>query len=117
MLLMVLLTGKQWQKSLNRNVRDKPCTLFQAVRTGAKLKETGEYDDIENFIKKNLATAGKLCPVSLEVAGLTVQEMLELGKLQYENVDPVVGIIAIKILVCTIYSKGNGKLFDNIQAI
>ena len=70
--------------------------MFQAVRTGAKLKETGENDDVESYIKKILVTAGRLCPVSLEVAGLTVQEMVELGKLLYENVDPVAGNIAIK---------------------
>ena len=78
--------------------------MFQAVRTGAKLKETGKKDDIENFIKKILATAGRLCPVSLDVDGLTVQEMVELGKLLYENADPVAGNITIKILVCVILS-------------
>ena len=49
--------------------------MFQAVRIGAKLKETGENDDIESFIKKNSCNSRQ--KKTLEKEGLTVREMIK----------------------------------------
>ncbi|MFC1607805.1 transaldolase family protein [Candidatus Latescibacterota bacterium] len=95
-------------------VTTNPSLIKKAVES---LRETGEGGDIENYIKKILATAGRMCPVSLEVAGLTVDEMVTQGKILYEKFDTVAGNVVIKIPVCTINSAGEGNAFDGIQAI
>ena len=56
-------------------------------------------------------------PVSLEVAGLTADEMVEQGKILYDKFDQVTGNVAIKIPVCTVNTSGEGDPFDGIMAI
>jgi len=73
--------------------------------------------DMESYIKQILAAVGRLCPVSLEVPGLTADEMIEQGRMLYEKYDAVVGNVVIKIPVCTVDSKGSGNPFDGIVAI
>ncbi|MBN1292688.1 MAG: transaldolase [Candidatus Latescibacteria bacterium] len=95
-------------------VTTNPSLIKKAV---IALREVDEQEDIESYIKKILATAGRMCPVSLEVAGLTADEMTEQGILLYEKFDQVAGNVVIKIPVCTINSKGEGGIFDGITAI
>jgi transaldolase len=73
--------------------------------------------DMEGYIKKILAQVGRLSPVSLEVAGLTVDEMVGQGMILYEKFNPVAGNVVIKIPVCTMDTKGQGQPFDGISAI
>jgi len=86
----------------------------------AVLAKTADEDgelDLESYIKQILAIAGRMNPVSLEVAGLTADEMVEQGMILYEKFDPVASNVVIKIPVCTIDGKGNGSPFDGITAI
>lgn len=79
-----------------------------------------EYDfkvDIESYIKKILAAVGRMCPVSLEVPGLTADKMTEQGMVLYEKFNQVAGNVVIKIPVCTVNSAGEGQLFDGLVAI
>ncbi|MHB9027586.1 MAG: transaldolase family protein [Candidatus Latescibacterota bacterium] len=73
--------------------------------------------DMEGYIKKILAQVGRLSPVSLEVAGLTADEMVGQGMILYEKFNPVAGNVVIKIPVCTTNIKGEGQPFDGISAI
>ncbi|MFA6473231.1 MAG: transaldolase family protein, partial [Candidatus Latescibacterota bacterium] len=79
-----------------------------------------EYDstvDIESYIKKILAAVGRMCPVSLEVPGLTADDMTEQGIALYEKFNQVAGNVVIKIPACTVNSAGEGQLFDGLVAI
>jgi len=73
--------------------------------------------DMEGYIKQILAAVGRMCPVSLEVAGLNAEEMIEQGKLLFEKFDPVASNVVIKIPVCTVTTAGEGRPFDGIVAI
>ena len=95
-------------------VTTNPSLIKKAVKSK---QDEGIKGNMELYIKNILATAGRLCPVSLEVAGLTVDDMVAQGKLLYEKFDPVAGNVVIKIPVCTINSAGLGEPFDGIKAI
>jgi transaldolase len=73
--------------------------------------------DIESYIKKILAAVGRMCPVSLEVPGLTAYEMTEQGMMLFEKFNSVAGNVVIKIPVCTVNSSGKGGPFDGLNAI
>ena len=77
----------------------------------------GDDVDMESYIKQILAAVGRLCPVSLEVPGLSADDMIEQGRMLYEKYDAVVGNVVINIPVSTIDSRGNGNPFDGIVAI
>ena len=95
-------------------VTTNPSLIKKAVDS---MNETGEEIDMEGYIKKILATMGRMCPVSLEVAGLNADEMIEQGKILYETFNPVAGNVVIKIPVCTVNTSGGGNPFDGIMAI
>jgi len=95
-------------------VTTNPSLIKKAVKSK---QDEGIKGNMELYIKNILATAGRLCPVSLEVAGLTVDDMVAQGKLLYEKFDSVAGNVVIKIPVCTIDSGGKGEPFDGIRAI
>jgi len=73
--------------------------------------------DMESYIKNILAAVGRMCPVSLEVAALDADGMVEQGMLLYEKYNQFAGNVVIKIPVCTINSKGEGGFYEGILAI
>ncbi|MFC1694384.1 transaldolase family protein [Candidatus Latescibacterota bacterium] len=93
-------------------VTTNPTLIKKAV---AAMKETDI--DMESYIKKILASVGRMCPVSLEVGGLTADEMVEQGITIYEKFDQVAGNVVIKIPVCPVNGKEEGNPFDGIIAI
>lgn len=95
-------------------VTTNPSLIKAAVKA---LRESGEDVDMEGYIKKILAAMGRMRPVSLEVAGLDADEMIEQGKILYDTFEPVAGNVVIKIPVCTMNTAGEGKPFDGITAI
>ncbi|MDD5018694.1 MAG: transaldolase family protein, partial [Eubacteriales bacterium] len=95
-------------------VTTNPSLIKKAV---LELKKSHEDTNMDNYIKKILATAGRMCPVSLEVPGLDADDMVNQGMYLYEKFDQVTGNVVIKIPVCTMNSKGEGNLFDGIMAI
>jgi transaldolase len=95
-------------------VTTNPSLIKKAV---LDLRKSDEDSDMESYIKKILATAGRMCPVSLEVPGLNADDMVSQAMLLYEKFDHVASNVVIKIPVCTLNSKGEGNLFDGIMAI
>jgi transaldolase len=95
-------------------VTTNPSLIKQAV---SAMREQGASIDMEGYITKILATVGRMHPVSLEVAGLTADDMVEQGKILYDTFEPVAGNVVIKIPVCTVDTKGVGEPFDGIVAI
>lgn len=95
-------------------VTTNPSLIKKAVE---ELRADDESLDMESYIKKILATAGRLCPVSLEVPGLAADDMVRQGRLLYDMFNSVAGNVVIKIPVCTVDSRGEGGLFDGITAI
>jgi len=95
-------------------VTTNPSLIKKAVLA---MRESGTEIDIEGYIKQILATAGRMCPVSLEVAGLQAEVMVEQGLLLYEKFNQVAGNVVIKIPVCPVHPQGNGEPFDGIKAI
>ncbi len=95
-------------------VTTNPTLIKKAILT-CQDSETGL--DMEGYIKKILAQVGRLCPVSLEVGGLTAAEMVEQGMILHEKFNPVAGNVVIKIPVCTMNTTGGGQPFDGISAI
>ncbi|MFC1511860.1 transaldolase family protein [Candidatus Latescibacterota bacterium] len=73
--------------------------------------------DMESYIKNILAAAGRTRPVSLEVAGLSADDMVEQGMSLYELFNPVAGNVVIKIPVCTVSSAGGKNPFEGLLAI
>ncbi len=73
--------------------------------------------DIEGYIKKILAQVGRMSPVSLEVAALDADTMVNQGMMLYEKFNAVAGNVVIKIPVCTVNTRGEGNPFDGITAI
>ena len=95
-------------------VTTNPSLIKKAAQTWGK--DSGVID-MESYIKQILASVGRMCPVSLEVAGLTAEEMIKQGKMLYDKFDQVAGNAVIKIPVCTMNSQGGGNPFDGIVAI
>lgn len=95
-------------------VTTNPSLIKKAI---LELRESDIKVDIESYIKKILAAVGRMCPVSLEVPGLTADEMTEQGMLLFEKFNQVAGNVVIKIPVCTVNSDGKGQLFDGLVAI
>jgi transaldolase len=95
-------------------VTTNPSLIRQAA--SAMRNATGDID-MENYIKNILAIAGRTRPVSLEVAGLTDDEMFEQGMHLYESFNQVAGNVIIKIPVCTVSSRGGDDIFAGIKAI
>ena len=95
-------------------VTTNPSLIKKAAQAWGK--DSGEID-MESYIKQILASVGRMCPVSLEVAGLTSEEMIEQGKVLFDKFDQVAGNVVIKIPVCTMNSQGEGNPFDGIVAI
>ena len=95
-------------------VTTNPSLIKKAV---VSMKKQGVDINMTNYIKTILATAGRMCPVSLEVPGLKADEMIAQGKLLFEKFDQVAGNVVIKIPVCTVNSKGEGDPFDGLTTI
>lgn len=95
-------------------VTTNPSLIRKAITA---LKDSGEDIDMETYIKNILATTGRMCPVSLEVAGLSAGDMVREGILLYEKFNQVAGNVVIKIPVCTVDSMGLGSPYDGLLAI
>lgn len=95
-------------------VTTNPTLIKRAVTA---MRGTPDEMDMESYIKNILAAAGRMNPVSLEVAGLSADEMEEQGMLLYEKFNQVAGNVVIKIPVCTVNSSGDGDPFAGLMAI
>ena len=95
-------------------VTTNPTLIKKAVQA---LRESGSDINMDAYIKKILAVAGRMSPVSLEVAGITDDDMVEQGMILYERFNQVAGNVTIKVPVCTINGNGEGNPFDGIKAI
>ncbi len=95
-------------------VTTNPSLIKKAV---VSMQDSADQMDMESYIKNILATVGRMCPVSLEVAGLSVDVMVEQGITLYEKFNQVAGNVVIKIPVCTVNSVGKGNPFDGLLAI
>jgi transaldolase len=95
-------------------VTTNPSLIKKAILA---LRQSDFKVDIESYIKKILAAVGRMCPVSLEVPGLTADSMIEQGLILYEKFNQVAGNVIIKIPVCTVNTAGEGRLFDGLVAI
>ena len=109
---------KEIREAASWGIIDGVTTNPSLIKKAAE--EWGGADEeatMESYIKQILASVGRMCPVSLEVAALTAEEMIEQGKILYEKFDPVASNVVIKIPVCTVDTKGVGDPFDGIMAI
>jgi len=95
-------------------VTTNPSLIRQAASV---MRNAAGETDMENYIKNILAIAGRTRPVSLEVAGLTDDEMFDQGMRLYETFNQVTGNVIIKIPVCTVSSNGCIDIFAGIKAI
>ncbi len=95
-------------------VTTNPTLIKKAVVSS---RDTNAGMDMENYIKNILAVVGRMCPVSLEVAGLSADVMVEQGMMLYEKFNQVAGNVVIKIPVCTVNTMGEGNPFDGLLAI
>ena len=75
-------------------ITTNPSLIKKAV---VSTRETTGDMDMENYIKNILAAVGRMCPVSLEVAALGADEMVEQGMMIYEKFNQVAGNVVIKI--------------------
>jgi len=100
--------------SIIDGVTTNPTLIRKAITA---LKDTGDDIDMETYIKNILATSGRMCPVSIEVAGLSAEDMVREGILLYEKFNQVAGNVVIKIPVCTVDSMGHGSLYNGLLAI
>lgn len=108
----------QIKAAVSWGIVDGVTTNPSLIKQAAKSLRSGEREmDMESYINNILAIAGRTRPVSLEVAGLTADDMIKQGMILYETFNQVAGNAVIKIPVCTVDSKGVGKPFDGILAI
>ncbi len=91
----------------------------EAISSGSKdaegHKKEGKEVDIESYIKDILKVCGKL-PVSLEVIGVSFEEMVREGKLLYEKFGEY-GNVYVKIPVNTCMEEECSVESDGIRAI
>jgi transaldolase len=106
------------KEAVSWGIIDGVTTNPSLIRQAASVMRNAAGEiDMESYIKNILAIAGRTRPVSLEVAGLTEDEMFEQGMLLYETFNQVAGNVIIKIPVCTVSSTGNTDAFAGIKAI
>ena len=106
------------REAVSWNIIDGVTTNPSLIKKAVEVMNASSNDmDIETYINNILASVGRMCPVSLEVAGLTADEMVEQGIMLYEKFNPVAGNVVIKIPVSTVNSNGEGKPFDGLLAI
>ncbi len=95
-------------------VTTNPSLIRQAILS---LHSSGGKLDVESYIKKIMAQVGRMCPVSLEVAGRATDEMVAQGLALHEKFNQVAGNVVIRVPVCTVAPGGEGKPFDGLAAI
>lgn len=100
------------------------CGLIDGVTTNPSLikkavdirKTQGEDIDMAGYIKKVLVTA-QGTPVSLEVTGITYQDMVTEAKILYEMFNPVAHNVAIKIPINPSSENETDRGYDGVKAI
>ncbi len=106
------------REAVSWSIIDGVTTNPSLIKKAVEAMNTSAADmDIETYINNILASVGRMCPVSLEVAGLTADEMSEQGIMLYEKFNAVAGNVVIKIPVCTVNSNAEGSPFDGLLAI
>ncbi len=95
-------------------VTTNPMLIRKAVDL---FKSKGQKVDIENYVRTILKTVGENCPVSLEVVGLTYEDMLREAKILYEKFNPAANNVVIKIPVNPSTEKGSEKDYDGLRCI
>ncbi len=94
-------------------VTTNPSLIKKAVEDE---KKKGKAIDMEKYIKEILILAKGL-PVSLEVIGTNLEQMVEEGKKLFKNFNPVAGNVYIKIPVSPSFEEDSDNSFDGIKAI
>jgi transaldolase len=100
------------------------CGLIDGVTTNPSLikkavdkhKNLGEDIDMTGYIKKVLLTA-KGTPVSLEVIGITYEDMVREGKLLYQMFNSVADNVTIKIPINPSRDNESRMQYDGVKAI
>jgi transaldolase len=80
-----------------------------------KAVEKRENIDVEEYIKEICETVDG--PVSLEVIGLSREEMVEQGELLYETFNPVNGNVVVKIPINTSSSESTAGEYEGLKAL
>ena len=110
--------------SLNEIEEAYTCGLIDGVTTNPSLikkavdirKGHGEDIDIAGYIKKLLVTA-RGTPVSLEVTGITYEDMITEAQILYEMFNPVANNVAIKIPINPSLENETERGYDGVKAI
>jgi len=76
------------------------------------IEEIGDNIEMDEYIEQICSTVNG--PVSLEVIGLTDEEMYREAKILYEKFNPIKNNVVIKIPICT-YQEG--RYFDSLKTI
>ena len=100
------------------------CGLIDGVTTNPSLikkavdkrKAEGEDIDMTGYIKKILAIA-QGTPVSLEVTGITYENMITEAKILYDMFNPVAHNVAIKIPINPTLENTSKEGYDGVKAI
>jgi transaldolase len=100
------------------------CGLIDGVTTNPSLikkavdtrKTRGEDIDMKRYIERILAAA-KGTPVSLEVTGLSYNEMITEGKRLYDMFNSIANNVTIKIPINTLQENEKGREYDGVKAI
>jgi transaldolase len=95
-----------------KGVTTNPSLIKKAVDA---LKEEGM--DMQTYIKKILETAGKNRPVSLEVIGLTEEDMFKQARKLYDMFNNIAGNVVIKIPINPSLDESSGREFDGLRVI
>jgi transaldolase len=110
--------------SLNEIEEAYTCGLIDGVTTNPSLikkavdirKAHGEDIDMTRYIKKLLATA-QGTPVSLEVTGITYEDMITEAQIIYDMFNPVANNVAIKIPINPSLENETDRGYDGVKAI
>jgi len=93
-------------------VTTNPSLLKKAFK---KHKDQGF--SFRSYIESILGTAGPGCPVSLEVIGVTEEEILHEAHTLYETFNDLVGNVVIKVPINPRIPSGENDIYDGLKAL
>jgi transaldolase len=82
-----------------------------------RMKSAGKQVTMESYIRDVLTVAGKDCPVSLEVIGLSEAEMYSQARALHDKFDGVAGNVVVKIPVNPATSEMSSGHYDGLKVI
>ncbi len=72
---------------------------------------------LPDYIRKILNIAGPGCPVSLEVIGVTEEDILHEAHYLYETFNEIVGNVVIKVPINPRVPSGENDIYDGLKAL